>query len=312
MTTKRGTRSCPCRSVRGAAFTLIELLVVLLILAAVTTIAIRSTAKLQDRSRFERTERILIDLESAICGTVNEQFRDDVVASYLADTGELPKQLHDLWVRPANILKSHVATFDEDEGVVALGWNGPYLDRPVALADPGSSEVLDGYGAAISITVEPPDAVDLPSFTHWSFEATTPEGTTLKRVLVDEPSIHRTIAILPVQIVIENLAAGQSVESIAVRAYAPKKGDVKVIGATPQGTTSGQGTSYAFVFGKGLGLPPGKRAIRAYAQIGTNEYRSAVAQVRLVPGSNAVLALTIDLAKPPAPKPPPGGVPKNP
>ena len=72
-----------------SAFSLIELMVALAILAAVTTIALRSVNGLQNQARYQATQRSLDEVRSAILGPANERNPDGtpLVTGFVADTG---------------------------------------------------------------------------------------------------------------------------------------------------------------------------------------------------------------------------------
>src|ERR1700690_472075 len=77
------------------AFSLIELMVALAILAAVTTIALRSVTKLQDQARYTNTTSTLNNIQAAIVGPPNQHWPDGSpqVTGFVADIGRLPNYL---------------------------------------------------------------------------------------------------------------------------------------------------------------------------------------------------------------------------
>lgn len=134
---------------RSRGFTLVELLVVLVVLGSLTTIAVRSLAGAQDRSRFEATQRVLRVVEEGILGSRSD---GGTTPGLLADLGGLPavtadgRDLHELWERPAGVTMSQVRVAEDGDVRIAAGWAGPYVDLPV-----GADGLFDGYGRRLQI-----------------------------------------------------------------------------------------------------------------------------------------------------------------
>ncbi|MEL7265999.1 MAG: prepilin-type N-terminal cleavage/methylation domain-containing protein, partial [Planctomycetota bacterium] len=155
----------PTRSNR-IGLTLLELVVVLVILAALTGVAVQSLSPIADQARYESTQRTLENVRDAI------QDRHLVNGSldysgFISDMGRLPVAYNIGGVpQPLELWRSDLTSFggtadlvpyqirqvedpfidtdadDVDHLVpVASGWRGPYLQL-----DPGSEFLLDGYG----------------------------------------------------------------------------------------------------------------------------------------------------------------------
>ena len=152
---------------------LLELVIVLVILAALTGIAVNSLEPIADQSRYEATQQTLINIDEAI---VSQSFTPDRVASYsgfVTDIGRLPvavgsdreTQLSELWSQ-GSLPAFSITSFDDPDTTdtesipVAAGWRGPYLMLP-----PGPNVLRDGYGRAYSIfntagtTASPGDSI---------------------------------------------------------------------------------------------------------------------------------------------------------
>lgn len=141
------------RTTPQRGLTLLELIVVLGILAALSTIAIRSMEPLADQARYEATQRLLDRMREATVGDPFARQANGVrlISGYVADTGSLPVSLDDLSAKPAGVISYAAQTFDSDRDSVddvslSSGWNGPYL-----LLGAGQSSVLDGWGRAPQI-----------------------------------------------------------------------------------------------------------------------------------------------------------------
>lgn len=136
--------------------TLLELVIVLTILAALTTVASRSLGPVADQSRYERSQRILDEIERAYQLRGVEAGGIVSYSGFIADIGRLPiaigdlpeVQLSELWdpalLPPFAItLVDDPDTTDSEQIPVAAGWKGPYLLLP-----PGPSTLRDGFGNA--------------------------------------------------------------------------------------------------------------------------------------------------------------------
>ena len=136
--------------------TLLELAIVLIILAALTTVAVRSLGPVADQARYEKTQQTLIEIEQAILLRSIEPGGIVSYSGFVADMGRLPRRLDELWRRPQSddeLFQVH----DVDTGVtgggnvrVVAGWKGPYLLLP-----PGMNpldELKDGFGNGFIFT----------------------------------------------------------------------------------------------------------------------------------------------------------------
>ena len=139
-------------------FTLVEMTVVLIILAALTHVAVRQLSQVRDARLETVANRQLEEIRAAVYARTNGES-----AGFLADMGRLPRTtnttnatLEELWMcpvgardfalRPAVSNNFSAATADvgalEDANVlVPTGWRGPYLHIPF-----GRDELLDPWG----------------------------------------------------------------------------------------------------------------------------------------------------------------------
>lgn len=131
--------------------TLIELTVVLLILISLATIAIRSTAGLQDQARWEQTKNRYAEIKKAIIGDpkliINGQ---PDISGFVADMGRLPACIQELLAEgycPKNTFCDQTAcNTDTPDSWVASGynWKGPYLISSELATD--ADAFSDGWG----------------------------------------------------------------------------------------------------------------------------------------------------------------------
>jgi len=145
---------------KRSGFSLIELMVALAILAAVTTIALRSVTKLQDQARYTNTTSTLNNVQSAIIGPANQHWPDGSpqVTGFVADIGRLPNYListtpadplglngdplTELLQKPSSVPAFHYLSANTDASVViGTGWQGPYLRLGA-----GPAFIRDGWG----------------------------------------------------------------------------------------------------------------------------------------------------------------------
>jgi type II secretory pathway pseudopilin PulG len=95
------------------SFTLLELVVVMAILVALAGIMVSLVSGIQDDASVEATRVSMKTISEAILGAGSEK------PGYLADIGDLPTTLSDLYVKPSGIV-----AYDRFTG---RGWRGPYL-----------------------------------------------------------------------------------------------------------------------------------------------------------------------------------------
>jgi len=136
-------------------------MVALAILAAVTTIAIRSVTKLQDQARYTNTTSTLNSIQAAIVGPANQHWPDGSpqVTGFVADVGRLPNYLiagsdplgvngdplTELLQNPSAIPAfSYVQSKIDSSVVVGVGWQGPYLRLGA-----GPTYIRDGWGNSL-------------------------------------------------------------------------------------------------------------------------------------------------------------------
>lgn len=139
--------------------TLLELLIVLVILAALTTIAVKSLESIGDQARYDQTERTLIQIEEATTGNDSDRQADGtpLISGFVADVGRLPvaigndpeTQLAEIWDSTSTIATTFpyavrigpATPVDYSDVRLPCGWRGPYLRFGV-----GESDVRDGWG----------------------------------------------------------------------------------------------------------------------------------------------------------------------
>lgn len=165
---------------RSRSLTLVELVVVLLIVVAVSTLALRSTTQLVDQGRFDATERQLDAIESAVLGDYGRPgpLPESPFAGFVADTGGLPRlyysdsevsaqpyrdalQLGELWSRtpPDDALATpRLQTYQITDAasidtsvVLGTGWRGPYVRLSAASAT--TDGITDGWGNPFQFSI---------------------------------------------------------------------------------------------------------------------------------------------------------------
>jgi type II secretory pathway pseudopilin PulG len=143
---------------RRAGTTLVELLVVAGVLVALAGLLIGTLGGVHDAGVSGVTAETLVTLRDAILGRADA----GQASGYLADTGALPAQLSDLFIRP-----DAIAPF---EPAIGLGWHGPYLRTSTgnydinpgmgftaAYGSPGEPAVLDAWGEPVVLQLPDPD-----------------------------------------------------------------------------------------------------------------------------------------------------------
>ncbi len=150
-------RTAPSQTNCRSGMTLLEMVVSLAILAALSTIAVRSIAPLADQARYEATQNVLNELREVTVGAtyLRQPNGQAIVSGYIADTGSLPTALVDLFTQPVGLSAFASQTFDSDrDGTddisLSSGWNGPYMQLGA-----GVDSVVDGWGNPVLID---PDA----------------------------------------------------------------------------------------------------------------------------------------------------------
>jgi prepilin-type N-terminal cleavage/methylation domain-containing protein len=145
------------RPFKRSGFSLIELMVALAILAAVTTVALRSVSKLQDQARYTNTTGSLNNIQAAIIGPANQHWPDGSpqVTGFVADIGRLPNFLisgsdplgangdpFNELLQPNSIPVYSFLTSASDPSIkIGVGWQGPYLRLGA-----GPTYIRDGWG----------------------------------------------------------------------------------------------------------------------------------------------------------------------
>ncbi|MEM9586801.1 MAG: prepilin-type N-terminal cleavage/methylation domain-containing protein [Planctomycetota bacterium] len=172
--------------------TLLELIVALGILAVLSTVAVQALDPLADQARYETTQRTLDQLRVATVGDPLARQVDGqrVVSGYVADMGQLPGTLDDLFTQPVGMIASSVQSFDSDRDSVndvtlTSGWKGPYLQLGA-----GISSLTDGWGRAPLVD---PDAGDFDFTSYGSDDdSVSPEDGYRADVSVVIPASHYT------------------------------------------------------------------------------------------------------------------------
>ncbi len=179
-------------SSRRCGLSLLELIVALGILAALSTVAVRTLDPLADQARYEATRTVLDQLRLATFGDPAAKQIDGqrIISGFLADTGALPSALGDLTALPAGIDAYSLQSFDSDRDTVddvslSSGWNGPYVHLGA-----GQSSPLDGWGRSPLID---PDAGDFDFTSRGSDgDAVAPEDGYRADLSVTIPSVEYT------------------------------------------------------------------------------------------------------------------------
>jgi prepilin-type N-terminal cleavage/methylation domain-containing protein len=168
MKTNARTADKKCRP----GLTLLELMVVLVILAAMTTIAVQSVNGLADQARYDATQKTLQNTQDACLGSINSQGPDggQIFTGFVADLGRLPQvvlenrannvqvlTLQELWNPLSPVAQSFPFAIRTPKGTDAdaaislpCGWRGPYLRMPL-----GAGTLLDGWGQELASPFPP-------------------------------------------------------------------------------------------------------------------------------------------------------------
>jgi len=150
------------------SLTLIELVVVLLILVAVSTVALQSTERVVDQGRYDATTR---QLEQVRFATLGPEFERDAsgirrLSGFAVDLGRLPQrrasggpetELSELWDGTGLVTYGTYPAAEDSEVELTYGWRGPYLSFPVG----GSQRLLDGWNRPLVLleTATPPSTL---------------------------------------------------------------------------------------------------------------------------------------------------------
>lgn len=131
---------------KSRGLTLLELVVVLGILAALSTVAVRSLEPMADQARYQQSQNLLNELRMAVVGESYLTASDSSTTGFVSDTGTLPGNVQHLLQRPVSLIDRTLHAFDSDRDTIVdvqltSGWNGPYLQLGA-----GQSDVVDGWG----------------------------------------------------------------------------------------------------------------------------------------------------------------------
>ena len=145
---------------RQQGMTLLELTVVLMILVTLATVALRSTAGLQDQARWEQTKKRYEAIKNAIIGDpdlfINGQ---PDISGFVADMGRLPSNIHELLEEDFCLTNrtipdkptctvanwtNQTAWNPPTNTTLGYGWNGPYLLTSEQAAE--ADAFTDGWG----------------------------------------------------------------------------------------------------------------------------------------------------------------------
>lgn len=123
---------------RKSSLSLVELLVALAILIVLTTVSIQATEGIIKQRRFDAALLQLNEIEAAIIGRphVVDANGQSVISGYVADVGELPERLLDLFDRPDDVVPFTFATPStptSSPARIGTGWRGPYLRTPLGV-----------------------------------------------------------------------------------------------------------------------------------------------------------------------------------
>lgn len=302
------------------AFTLLELVVVLAILAAATTVAMRSVNDLDQWADLEKNSEIFANLEAAILG-------DGVTDGFLADMGRLPNTvarpyidpvegpateltLAELWMRDGLPEYDLRVAIDDPEVALGTGWRGPYLRLP-----PMADRLVDGWGQPIrSLPSMPPpnplgsgyarlrDEIDAPLIeaglpvrlirvlgTNGTF-GTSEEGSdrdvTLDFRHRDVCTVKATVEVLDAGD--DSPSPGTGGEKVIVRAFFPNPLNPEALAKAESESVLSANSVVQLNVGN---VSPGPRPVRAYlctADGTTIIAKSRILRPRLRPGANVV------------------------
>jgi len=144
----------------------VELLVVLVILAALTMVAIQATDIFVDQSRYDATDRSLTSIREAIMSSQRQADGSLLLTGFAVDMGRLPNQADvtpqlafgELWdingslpiYHLASVPNGHAAFSDVGDLRIGSGYRGPYLRLPTSSQAPN---LLDGWGNPYQIVI---------------------------------------------------------------------------------------------------------------------------------------------------------------
>lgn len=208
---------------RRSGFTLIEMLVVLAILGAVTTVALRSVSTVQDRVRYEKTQRAFAEAERALLGdgAGDPGFAGDMGRLPLPPDPSLPEayyELTDLLANPSLALNEVAVAAEDDQVTLASGWRGPYLQVPA-----GAQRILDGYDRPLLLR-RVKGAVGQPA--RWWLHSTGPDGLLAPGgAATDDVEVPLYDAVLPTP----------SAEAVNLVYATDLSGEVEIAGSVPAG-----------------------------------------------------------------------------
>ena len=277
---------------RRSGFTLLELVIVLGILALLTHIAMRETARTIDDVRVRLAAKQLDEVQAAVCGTRFERDADGatVRTGFVADMGRLPVAtlddatgrltLSELWARPAecgeyavrqavaaNLAPGHTAADIDADVYVPCGWRGPYVSFANA-----ESRLRDAWGNPCEVPddagfrtrrlaadgAEPAEGTPVTGIAHYGADGRPDSGTGVDSPRNKDDSREfadgRPTTLTVVLEWVDADGTPQPPQAATLRVYSPSNGLIAVSRAT---TT----TSTAVL----EGLTPGPRVLRVEA-----------------------------------------------
>ncbi|MEM9369185.1 MAG: prepilin-type N-terminal cleavage/methylation domain-containing protein [Planctomycetota bacterium] len=290
--------------------TLIELVVVLVILSALTGIAVQSLEPLADQARHESTQRTLEEIDNAFLIRTLTTGNNIGYSGYVADMGQLPVQ--DAMADPEDQLAALYAigtqpAFDIDdfddtdfdpvvEVPVAAGWRGPYISLPNA-----QNGLLDGYGRTFALTVDA-GTLEVRNLTSLGANGTASNVDTGYNVDQSFPggAWVETRYEGAFNVVVQDseglnpdLTTG---ETIRARVYGPTAGAASLLQeqATAEAAVDGR-VAFSELFND---ISCGPRAVVAYITTGTvGDYavveQTAPQQIMVVPGLGPTITLVL-------------------
>jgi hypothetical protein len=297
---------------------LLELVIVLIILAALTTVAVRSLGPVADQARYEKTQRTLIEIEQAILLRSIEPGGIVSYSGFVADMGRLPRRLDELWIRTG--VRFSVSQFssgvddssNNDISVPVLaGWKGPYLSLPPGM-DPEEDSLRDGFGNEFDEEYDSSGyLINVRSLRSGLGDAYDRE-LSLPRDF-SNPAVYRSMGQIQVRVASSTPIIEPNVD---VRLYGPEDGQAALVATadlTKDTIPIGGMESFSGMLvdpntNAAVELPAGPYTLWAYSHNNNNNNNNNNAQlirqtiksqIMIVPGANTPKVLTLLPLSPP-------------